>query len=79
MSIYPGGVEEHICAGGGMREEVGLRICLEKGSTKSKTSKGRAKKEKAGGVNVHLLTSFCGPEALWMGSHFIFSTLPFCS
>ena len=49
VSIYPGGVEEHVCAGGGMREEVGLRVCLEKGSTKSKSSKGRAKKEKEGG------------------------------
>lgn len=49
MSIYPGGSEEHICAGGGMREEGGLRVCLEKGSIKSKTSKDRAKKEKEGG------------------------------
>ena len=49
VNIYPGGAEEHICAGRGMREEVGLRVRLEKGSTKFKTSKGRAKKEKEGG------------------------------
>ena len=79
LNIYPGGAEEHVCAGRGMREEVRLRVRLEKGSTKFKTSKDRARKKSREEINVHLLTSFCGPETLWMGSPLIFSTLPFCS